>query len=163
MPTNSSAAYYLDFNPVPEDRECASTVTEFLQAMKDFGFVAGLASSVLGGATPSTNNQTAALQAEVNTLKERVSELESQIPDRRVAAVDVALAAGDSVQALTWAPAFETTKYEVRVTLKGASSHPSAYYGWRVVSGTNTLTGVQLVFDNIPANATFSAVVETLE
>jgi hypothetical protein len=164
MATNTSIAYYLDKNPVPEDRECVSSLTDILQGVVDFGFVAGLASTVgSSNTTPQTNNQIAALTKRVEELEGEVEALTERLPDRRVVAKNQTLVAGDQKVALTWSPPFDTTNYEVRVTLQGGTAHPAAYYGWRVVESTKTTSSVQIIFDNLPANSSFSAVVETLE
>jgi outer membrane murein-binding lipoprotein Lpp len=164
MATNTSIAYYLAKDPIPEDRLCVNNAEEMAQVIVDYVYVAGLASTVgSSGISPQTNNQIAALTTRVEELEAQVQELESQVPDRRVAATNVSLPAEDSTQVLTWSPPFETTNYEVRVTLQGSTGHPGAYYGWRVIGTSQTTSSVQISFDNIGANTSFSAVVETLE
>jgi outer membrane murein-binding lipoprotein Lpp len=164
MATNTSIAYYLAKDPIPEDRLCVNNAEEMAQVIVDYVYVAGLASTVgSSGSSPQTNNQITALTTRVEELEAQVQELESQVPDRRVVANNVQLSTGGSTYVAAWTPAFETTNYEVRVTLQGSTGHPGSYYGWRVINASKTTSSVQISFDGIPASTTFSAVVETLE
>jgi hypothetical protein len=158
---NQAAVAVLQSTPVPPDLQCvlpqatadaiASTIT-----------VVGLASQVQGaaGVTPVTNNtgQQALTLAQAN--EQAIKVLQGKTLQRRILALRQNVVAGDSIQVYQISPEMPTSDYEVRVSFYGNTTHPSAYYGWRVVNGTQTVSQVSVSFDNAPADSVVTVVVE---
>lgn len=166
MATNSSTIAALSAQPVPIDRECPRTGTDIVKLVQDFVAVVGLASQVQtapGVSTPVTNNLGAQALALANEVKATLENLQGNFLNRRVVATRQNVPAGDSTQTFTIDPAMPSSDYEVRLFFTGPATHPSAYYGWRVVSGSQTTTGVQISFDNAHNNMVCTVVVEDLK
>ena len=159
---NSVTLAALQANPVPSDRQCLTDATSVLKAVQDFVTVVGLASEVGGPGIVPTNNQAAqALQLAQQAL-DAVNALSARTPVYRGSASAQALPTGDSTQNLTWAPDLGTDQYILQVMLIGGTAHPTTYYGWRVVTGTQTSTGISFNVDNAPAGSSYSWLVSTI-
>lgn len=166
MAVNSSTIASLSAQPVPIDRECPRTGTDIVKLVEDFVAVVGLASQVQiapGVTTPVTNNLGAQALALANEVKATLSDLQGKLLNKRVVAVRQNIPAGDSTQTFTIDPPMPTAEYEVRVWFTGPATHPTQYYGWRVVSASQTTTGFQVSFDNAHNNMVISVLVEDLQ
>lgn len=164
---NESVILSLQAQPVPADQECRiESLSQILQGAEQYLRVTGLASTIAsggGGFTPVTNNVGQQALNRVIAVEEKVADLQSNQRERRVAANRKDLIAGTSVVPLSWSPAMPSADYEVRVTVYGPSDAPTSAFAHRIVSGTQTTTGVNLVFTGIPANSFYTAVIESLE
>jgi hypothetical protein len=165
MAVNSSTIASLSAQPVPIDRECPRSLTDILKGVEDFVAVVGLASQVQiapGVTTPVTNNLGAQALALANEVKATLDSLQGKLLNRRVVAVRQNVPAGDSVQTFTIDPAMPTAEYEVRLFFTGPVTHPTEYYGWRVVSASQTTTSFQISFDNAHSNLVVTVICEDL-
>lgn len=166
MSVNSATIASLEAQPVPIDRECPRSLTDILKGVQDFVAVVGLASQVQiapGVTTPVTNNLGAQALALANEVKASLDGIVGNFLNRRVIASRQNIPAGDSVQTFTIDPAMPSSDYEVRLFYTTSAGAYTNYYGWRVVSGSQTTTSVQIRFDNAKADMVVSAVVEDLK
>jgi hypothetical protein len=166
MSVNSATIASLEAQPVPIDRECPRSLTDILKGVQDFVAVVGLASQVQiapGVTTPVTNNLGAQALALANEVKASLDGIVGNFLNRRVVAVRQNIPAGDSVQNFTIDPAMPSVDYEVRLFFTGPGTHPGQYYGWRVVSGSQTTTSFQISFDNAHNNMVITVLVEDMK
>lgn len=166
MATNSSTIASLEAQPVPIDRECPHSLTDILKGVQDFVAVVGLPSQVQiapGVTTPVTNNLGAQALALANEVKAGLESIQGKLLNKRVVAVRQNVPAGDSTQTYTIDPAMPTADYEVRLFFTTSSGSYSNYYGWRVLSGSQTTTSFQVRFDNAKADMTVTVVIEELK
>jgi hypothetical protein len=150
--------------PVPPERECVTDLTSIVAGVVDFTYVGGLASQIASptGVTPVTNNigQQALTLAQANLVQ--ITALESKTVERRVVTRRTPVPTGDSIQSYAISPAMPSADYEVRVSIYGDTTHPTAYFGWRVVSGTQEETSFDVSFENMKAGSLVTIVVEDL-
>lgn len=151
--------------PVPPERECVTDLTSIVAGVVDFTYVAGLASQIASptGVTPVTNNvgQQALTLAQANLVQ--ITALENKTVERRVATRRTPIPVGDSIVTYSIDPPMPSADYEVRVSYYGDSTHPSSYYGWRVVSGTQEESSFDVSFENSKAGMLVTIVVEELK
>lgn len=166
---NQSVIAALSAQPCPTDRECPRNGTEILALCEEFLHVVGLATQVVNAAgvtTPVTNTTGAQALALAQTLQTLIQVVQGNILERRVIAIrqNVISESGgkDSVQSYSISPAMPSSEYEVRLFFEGPATHPTNYYGWRVVTGSKTESGFDISFDNISATTTVTIVVEDL-
>lgn len=161
MPTNQTTIAALESRTVPPDLLCIAPQA-LVDALPQLLRVVGLASQVQGaaGVTPITNNtgQQALTLAQSNLVK--IQALQNQIVERRLVAYRQNVNAGDTVQPFAISPPMPSEQYMIYVMLEGAATHPSAYYGWRLVTGTQTVSGFTLSFDNAPSGTLATVIVE---
>lgn len=162
MASNSTIVAALVAAPVPPERECVSNLSEIIEGVVAFTTIDALASASSGSPFPTTNNTAAQALATANSALEIANDTAAQVKQRRSSGTKISLPTGDSTAVISWSPEMPDTNYEVRVTLYGPDTHPSAYYGWRVVDGTQAVTSARLIFDNIPAGTSYAWVVESL-
>lgn len=160
--TNSATVLSLVAQPVPQDRECVRTLSDILEGVQDYVTIGGLSSQVGGTSLPNTNNTAAQALEVANDALSLAQDLQAEKRERRSSQTATALSTGDSYVPISWSPAMPNTFFEVRITLMGPASHPSAYFGWRLVNNTITPTSVQVAFENIPAGWSFFWVCEQL-
>ncbi len=161
MPTNQTTIAALESRPVPPDLLCIIPQA-LADALPQVIRVVGLASQVQGasGVTPITNNtgQQALTLAQSNLVK--IQALQEQVVERRLVAYRQNVNPGDSVQPFAISPAMPTDQYMISVMFEGPASHPSAYYGWRLVTGTQTTNSFSLSFDNISSSVLVTVLIE---
>lgn len=162
--TNQSTVAALESRTVPSDLACVIP-QELADAIPQVIRVAGLASQVQGaaGVTPITNNtgQQALQLAQANLLL--IQDLQSKVVERRQVAYRQNVNPGDTVQPFSISPAMPSDFYFIYVMLEGAATHPAAYYGWRLVSGTQTASSFSLSFDNAPTGTLVTVMVEEIK
>lgn len=162
MPTNQTTISALESRTVPPDLACIIPQA-LADAIPQVVRVVGLASQVQGaaGVTPITNNtgQQALTLAQSNLVK--IQALQDQVVERRLVAYRQNVNPGDSVQPFAMSPGMPSEQYMIHVMLEGPATHPAAYYGWRLVSGTQTATSFSLSFDNIGASTLVTVLVES--
>ena len=96
--------------------------------------------------------------AEISEINATLVSLQNQInaisaPARRNATL--AVAAGDSTVAVTFASAMPNTNYDIMITLIDDTGTSTAASGnWYLVSGTKLAAGMSIRFVNIPAEVT---------
>lgn len=166
MAVNQAVVASLQADPVPTDRECVLTATDVVQLVQDFVRVVGLASQVSspeGVGTPITNNtgQQALLLAQ--SLQASITELQGMVVERRVIALRQNVPSGDSYQTFSISPVMPDESYVVHLNYVGAATHPAAYFGWRLVAGSQTTNQFQLSFENTPNNTTVTVWIEQLK
>jgi hypothetical protein len=162
---NSAVIASLEAQPVPPDQECRTeSLSQIIEGVVQYVHVAGLASTISGDgfSTPITNNIGQQAFDKVVALEGKVEDLEEGVRERRIAARRVRLNPATSIVPLTWSPAMPSDDYEVRISVYGPSEAPSNAFAYRIVSGTQTTTGITLVFTGIPDNSQFTAVIEEL-
>jgi len=165
MPVNQAVVAALQADPVPSDRECVRSASDVVQLVQDFVKVVGLASQIsspTGVGTPVTNNTGQQALTLAQSLQTAVEELQGMVVQRRVVALRQNVPSGDSYQTFSISPPMPDTNYVVHLNYVGAATHPAAYYGWRVVTGTETTNSFQLSFENTPVNTTVTVWVEQL-
>ncbi len=160
MPANTQlTAALVQVGEVPPDQNCLTDVNALLPVVAAY-----MAVAVQDPANPASQTDSTAAQAleAANNALAQVSALQALIPQRRTSGTTlIPLPTGDSTVPISWAPDMPSTVYSVQVTIFGAAAHPAAYYGWRVVETSRTVNSLQLSFDNIPANSSFSYIVES--
>lgn len=157
--TNQAQIAVLESTPVPQDLLCVlpqATADAVAKTIK----VSGLASQVQGaaGVTPVTNNvgQQALTLAQQNA--QDLSTLSEKTLQTRVLATRQNVVAGDSIQVFGISPAMPTTEYILLVNFNGPTTHPSDYYNWRIVNGTQSTNSVSISFDNAPSSTSVTIV-----
>lgn len=135
---------------------------ELADAIAQYVRVVGLASQIASptGVTPVTNNvgQQALLLAQ--QIQTDLTALQAKTVSRRSVVVYQNIPSGDSLQDFVFTPAMPDAAYQVYVEIGGSATHPSTYYGWRLVRDSKTTTGFQLSFDNMPNNSVISVSIE---
>jgi hypothetical protein len=164
--TNQAVVASLLADPVPTDRECVLTATDVVNLVQDYVRVVGLASQISspgGVGTPVTNNSGQQALLRVQALEASVAELQGMVVERRVIAVQQNVPSGDSYQTFTILPEMPDSNYVVHLNYVGSATHPAAYYGWRVVAGSQATNQFQLSFENTPSATTVTVWVEQLK
>lgn len=160
MPTNTQVVAALQPGTVPADQECIpGNMTELLQRIAAYMGIASTVQQISGGTTDSVAAQ--ALQ-QANIAIATAQDAQDRIPERRSSRTLAPLNTGDNVVPITWQPDMPSTNYEVRVTLYGPNAAAAQFYGFRVIDGSRTVGGCQVIFDNMPATTQFAWVVEDL-
>lgn len=161
MAQNSAVVLTLDAVPFPEGI-CISNAQQLQEFVINYIRIAGLESLVAGAGFVTTNNTAAQALSVANAAKAEADALAAVQVKTRAVTAEIPLPTGDSLQSISFQD-IGTTLYEVRVTLiAGASTHPAAYYGWRLLGSSRTSTSCQILFDNIPAGSSFIFVVQSL-
>lgn len=165
MAVNQAQIAVLESRPVPPDLQChlpQETADAIAQTIRVTGLASQIASPS-GVTQPVTNNISQQALALAQENQTRLATVEGNQIERRVVANKNNVPSGDSVQAYAISPAMPTDQYEVRVMYYGASNHPSSYYGWRIVTGTQTVNGFSISYDKTPNNTLVTVVVEALQ
>jgi hypothetical protein len=153
MPTNEAITSSLVFpGQVPPDQECSiSTLSEIIQ-----GVVANTSIQTTnpdGTPTPPDDSVAQLALSQANAALALAQSLQAAQKEVRASSPQT-IPNGDSTFSFTWSPPLPSTNYNVQVTIyAGASGHPSAYYGSRVLLSSVTVDGFSVLFDNIPANS----------
>lgn len=166
MPVNQAVVASLLADTPPADRKCIRDADDVVQIVQDYVRVVGLASQVSspsGVGTPVTNNtgQQALLLAQ--SLQASITELQGMVVQRRVVATQQNVPSGDSYQTFTISPEMPDSSYVVHLNYVGAATHPAAYFGWRVVAGSQATNQFQLSFENTPNATTVTVWIEQLK
>lgn len=163
MPANTSiTAALTQVGEVPPDQNCLTDVNALLPVIAAY-----MAVATTDPESPQSQTNSVADQA-LNTANNAISQvnaLKLLIPERRSSGANlIPLPAGDTPTpvTVTWAPDMPSATYSVQITLFGTSTHPGAYYGFRVVEATRTVNSFQISFDNIPAGSSFAWTVTQL-
>lgn len=149
MATNEEITSSLVAGNVPPDRECVTNLSSIIAGVQDF---MSIQAGPGGDVTPPNNSIAEQALNTANTAIAQVAALTGQLKERRTL-TPTPVPTGDSTFAFSWNPAMPSTDYDVLVTLyAGTTTHPAAYYGFRILESSITTTGVQVLFDNIPAS-----------
>jgi len=161
MPTNTTVLNALQFSgPVPPDRECSiGTLTQILQGAVDFLLLATQTQQVPGSPTGDSIAQQALQVA--NTALAAAQAAVAAIPATR-SDVAVALPTGDSTLALSWTEPLADTNYVVLGTYIGSTTNVGTYFNFRVITGTQTINGCQVRFENTPAGYSWQYLVQAV-
>lgn len=159
MPTNTQVTAALQAQNVPPDRECVQNLTEVIQGVVDFVSIVTTAGETPGSPTDSIAQQ--ALQV-ANVALATANQALAATPNKRSSGVPLLISSGDSTLNISWSPAFPNTNYEVRGTYFGTNVPVAAFYAFRIVIGSQTVSGCTLRFDNTPVGSQFAWVVEAL-
>jgi hypothetical protein len=111
----------------------------------------------------STNSIAQQALETANIALSTAQQATTAIPQTRSSQEPIAITAGDSTLNITWSPPMPDTNYELRGTYYGTNVAVAAFYAFRVVDGSRTVSACQLRFDNTPANTKFSWVVQELK
>ena len=157
MPTNTSITASLVGNTVPPDRDCVRNLQDVINGVVDF--ITVLVNGSAGDPT-SPNNSIANQALNVaNTALAGVQALQAGAKERRTSGL-FSIPTGDSETPFVFGPAMPDTEYDIFLTLyAGASAHPAAYYGFRILESSIATNGFTLLFDNIPANTKAAIVI----
>lgn len=162
MASNTTVPLTLLPGPVPVDRQCPATVQDLVDTVCQVVTVAGLASQVGGAGVVPTNNTAAQALAIANQALTLAQANQSNLPVMRGSVNPLALAHNDSQQAITFSD-IGTSTYSIIVTFIGpAATNPGAYFGWNIVTGSQSNTGCVLGFYGIPSGWSFNWQVITL-
>lgn len=150
MATNEQINSILVLSQVPPDQDCnISSLTAILTGAVNFLSV----QQNPAGEGPAPDNSIAeqALNA-ANTALAQIAAINGAAKARRTIAPQP-IPTGDSFFTFTF-PEMPSTDYDVIVTLyAGTSTHPTQFYGFRILKSSITTTGVTISFDNTPANS----------
>lgn len=159
MPTNTQVTAALQAQSVPPDRQCITNGTEIVQLVQDYVSVVTTAGETPGSPTDSVAQQ--ALQQSAIALATAQQAL-AATPNKRSSGVPLAISSGDSTLSISWSPAMPNVNYEVRGTYYGTNVAVAAFYAFRVIIGSQTVSGCTIRFDNTPVGSQFAWVVEAL-
>ncbi len=108
-------------------------------------------SSESGGSSPDNSIAEQALNT-ANTALAAVQELQSAQKEVRSSGI-IAISTGDTSFTYGFTPPMPSTDYDIEVTYyAGATAHPAAYYGYRILESSITVNGFTILFDNTPAS-----------
>lgn len=160
MPTNSQVVAGLVAQTVPPDRECITNLTQVLQGAVDYLSVIVNTQTIPGSPGGDSIAQQAlqVAQLALTTAQQAVAAIPPTRSDQAIA-----LPTGDSTIALSWADPLPDTNYAVIGTYIGAAPSVATYYTYRIIDGTQTTTGVQIRFENTPANFKWTWVVQAIK
>jgi len=156
MPTNTSITASLVGNTVPPDRECVQGMQSVVNAVAEF--VAVLVNGSAGDPTSPSNSIANQALNVANTALAGVQALQAGAKARRTTGL-VSIPTGDNSITVTF-PDMPSLEYDVFATLyAGVTSHPAAYYGFRVLESSLALGSLTVLTDNIPASTKIAIVV----
>lgn len=161
MPENTEVTTQIVPQNVPPDRECdIANLSRIIKGVSDFTSLQQISPN--GGGSTGDSIAQQALEA-ANIAVAKATEAVEAIPQKRSYGdpVDVPGPA-DSLFTFSWAPPMPSLNYEVRGCFFGSASE-TVIGGWIVVTGTKTLSSVQLRLLNVPANQKFTVVVEEIK
>lgn len=156
MPTNTEIVASLVAGTVPPDRDCIKTGQEVVNLVQDFVSVQSGTSSG-DGSTPNDSVAEQALNT-ANTALAAVQELTAAQKDTRSSG-PITIPTGDSNFAFSWTSPMPSTDYDIFVTYyAGAAGFvaSNSLYNFRVLESSITVNGVNIIFDNTPANTKVS-------
>lgn len=152
MPTNTAVTSSLVFpGQVAADLECRiNTLTQIAE-----GLVSVLSIQTTnpdGTPTPPDNSIANQALSTANAALSAVQSLQASQKQSRSSA-PVPLPQGDNSITFPFGYPMPSVDYTVMITLyAGATSHPTAYYGARVIESSLTVDSFSVLTDNIPAN-----------
>lgn len=150
MPTNTEIISSLVAGTVPDDRNCPKSGQDVVNLVQDFVSVqSGTASG--GGQNPNDSVAEQALNT-ANTALEAVQALTAAQKEVRNSGL-IPIPTGDSNFAFTFTPPMPDTAYDVFATYYAGAAGPiGTFYNFRVLESSVSVNGVNLIFDNTPAN-----------
>lgn len=155
MAQNETISLALEAQPVPEDRECVRNGSDIVKLVQDYVQVIGDGSTQPGQIFPSAVVIAEKALANSEEALEQVAVLEERVPQKRSSGQPVAIpTTGDSNFALSWSPEMPSTNYEVRVTYIGTATSSGDNFGFRVIDGSQSVSGCLLRLLNGNANTT---------
>lgn len=154
MAQNETISLALEAQPVPEDRECVRNGSDIVKLVQDYVQVIGDGSTQPGQIFPSAVVIAEKALANSEEALAQVAELEEQIPAKRSSGQAIAIPTGDSTFALSWSPEMPSTNYEVRVTFIGTATSANDTFAFRVIDGSQSVSGCLIRLMNIGANTT---------
>lgn len=161
MPTNTMVANALQLQAVPPDRECnIATLSQILQGAVDFLTIASQTQQINDGSSTANSIAQQALQV-ANLALSTAQAAVAAIPQTR-SDVAIALPTGDSTIALSWSDALPDLNYVILGTYIGDTTNVGTYFNFRILTGTKTVNGCQLRFENTPANYSFQYLVQAI-
>ncbi len=160
MPTNTQVVAGLVLQPVPPDRECIQNLTQALQGAVDF-LTVQINTQTIPGSPSGDSIAQQALQVAQLALSTATQALNA-IPQTR-SDTNLVLPTGDSTIALSWTDALPDTNYAIIGTYIGPAANAAQYYNFRIITGTQTVNGCQLKFENTPANFKFAYVIQAIK
>jgi hypothetical protein len=156
MPTNTEIISSLVAGSVPLDRDCPKSGQDVVNLVQDYVSVqSGTASG--DGSNPNDSVAEQALNT-ANTALEGVQALTAAQKEVRSSGL-IPVPSGDSNFSYSWTPPMPSTDYDVFVTYyAGAAGFvaSNSLYNFRVLESSITINGVNLIFDNTPANSKVS-------
>jgi len=163
MAQNETISLALEAQPVPEDRQCVRDGSEIVKLVQDYVQVIGDGSSQPGQIFPSAVVIAERALANSEEALTEVNTLSQKIPERRTSGGTITVPTGDSTLPISWSPEMPSTNYEVRVVFYGVATSAGDTFCYRVVDGSQTVSGCQIRLLNLTANTTkISWVVEDL-
>lgn len=156
MPTNTEITASLVAGTVPADRNCPKDGNDVVQLVQDFVSVQSGAASG-DGSSPNDSVAEQALNT-ANTALEAVQALTAAQKETRSSGL-ISIPSGDSNFSYSWTPPMPSTDYDIAVTYyAGAAGFvaSNSLYNFRVLESSITVNGVNLIFDNTPANTKVS-------
>lgn len=150
MPTNTEITASLVAGTVPPDMNCPKNGQDVVNLVQNFVSVqSGTASG--DGSNPNDSVAEQALNT-ANTALEAVQALTAAQKEVRNSGL-LPIPTGDSNFAFTFTPPMPSTEYDVFATYyAGAAGFSGTFYNFRVLESSITVNGVNLIFDNTPAN-----------
>lgn len=156
MPTNTEIIESIVAGTVPQDRNCPKNGQDVVNLVQDFCSIqSGTASG--DGSNPNDSVAEQALNT-ANTALAAVQELNAAQKETRSSGL-IAVPTGDSNFSYSWTPPMPSTDYDVFVTYYAGSAGfvaSNSLYNFRVLESSITVSGVNLIFDNTPANSKVS-------
>lgn len=152
MPVNTAITSSLVFpGQIPADRECSiSNLSEIIQGVVDFTTIASTDPD--GTVNPPDNSIANQALSTANAALALAQSVQASQKQTRFG-VPQALPNGDNSITFPFSSPMPDTNYSIALTLyAGASSHPSSYFGVRVLESSIGVNGFSVLTDNIPAN-----------
>lgn len=152
MPTNTAVSSSLVFNgQVPPDLECSiNTLSQIAQ-----GLVSVLSISTTdpdGNVNPPDNSIANQALSTANAALALAQSVQASQKQMRFG-VPQALPQGDNSITFPFSSPMPDVNFSIMLTFyAGATSHPAAYFGARVIESSITVNGFSVLTDNIPAN-----------
>lgn len=152
MPTNTVITSSLTFpGQVPADRQCdISTLSAIIQGVVDFTSIS--TSNPDGNPSPPDDSVAQQALSTANAALALAQSVQASQKQTRFG-VPQALPTGDNSITFPFSAPMPDTNYSIVLTLyAGTSSHPSSYFGVRVLESSIGVNGFSVLTDNIPAN-----------
>ncbi len=151
MPTNTQITSSIVAGTVPDDRNCPRTGQQIVDLVQDFTSIQNT-----GGEAPAGPDNSIAEQA-LNTANTALAEVQAlSAAQKQTRTLDPQpIPTGDNTFVFGFQPPMPSTDYDILLTLydgAAAPAHPAAYYGARVWEPSITVTGFNVILDNIPAS-----------
>jgi len=154
MPSNTQVVAALEAHEAAPDQECVpGNMTELAARIAALLSVVSVTSEIDQQSTNSIAQQ--ALET-ANIALTTAQQAMAAIPQERSSGEPIAITAGDSTLNIAFGVPMPDTNYQVTGTYYGVNVAVAAFYNFRVIDGSRTVSGCQLRFDNTPASTKFA-------